>query len=211
MVSAVSFQLDDVLRTRVISNLSRLQRLNLVSPAHRPAAVALTLVPGPEREPAFLLTRRASDLRKHAGQFSLPGGRLEPGESAEAAARRELAEELGVALPEERVLGLLDDFVTRSGFVITPVVLWAPDVVELTPDPGEVALAYRVPLLELYRPEVPVLEQLPGFEAPLLSLPMIGTRIYSPTAAIVYQLREVALEGRPTRVHHFEQPRFAWR
>jgi hypothetical protein len=89
--------------------------------------------------------------------------------------------------------------------------LWAPDVVELTPDPREVALAYRVPLLELYRPEVPVLEQLPGFEAPLLSLPMIGTHIYSPTAAIIYQLREVALEGRSTRVHHFEQPRFAWR
>jgi ADP-ribose pyrophosphatase YjhB (NUDIX family) len=173
--------------------------------------VALALVPGEEGEAAFLLTRRASDLLHHRGQFALPGGRLDAGEGATDAARRELREELGVSLGEDAVLGLLDDFVTRSGFLITPVVLWGPGVRELVPNEREVALAYRVPLSDLYRADVPGLHREPGVDGEILSLPLVGTRVYSPTAAIVYQLREVALEGRPTRVHHYDQPRFAWK
>jgi 8-oxo-dGTP pyrophosphatase MutT (NUDIX family) len=204
-------QLNEALRTRIVRHLGDLERLELGHLGHRPAAVALTLVPGPGTEASFLLTRRTSDLAHHAGQFALPGGRLEVSETPEQAARRELQEELGVTLGPESVLGLLDDFATRSGFVITPVVLWGPEVRELLPDPREVAIAYRVPLRELYAPQVPHLHQAVGLDAPLLSLPLVGTHIYSPTAAIVYQLREVALEGRGTRVHHFEQPRFAWK
>jgi 8-oxo-dGTP pyrophosphatase MutT (NUDIX family) len=149
--------------------------------------------------------------RETGVQFALPGGRLEPGESLEQAALRELHEELGVLVAESRVLGLLDDFATRSGFAITPVVLWAPDVTTLVPDPDEVAVAYRLPLADLFAPTAPILTPTADPERPILSLPLAGTTVFSPTAAILYQLREVALCGRPTRVHHYEQPMFAWR
>ena len=78
-------------------------------------------------------------------------------------------------------------------------------------NPDEVAIAYRVPLRELYHPEVPRLSPSGAAEAPILSMPLVGTEVFSPTAAIIYQLREVALEGRATRVHHYDQPLFAWK
>jgi 8-oxo-dGTP pyrophosphatase MutT (NUDIX family) len=168
------------------------------------------VVPDPAGEPAFLLTRRNARLNRHSGQFALPGGRIDPGEDTFSAARRELAEELGVSLSPDRVLGQLDDFATRSRFAITPVVLWGPDVFALQPNPEEVAIAYRVRIAELYRPDVPILSRIEESEASVLALPLVGTHVYTPTAAILYQFREVALEGRATRVHHFEQPVFAW-
>ncbi|MDB4988544.1 MAG: hydrolase [Myxococcaceae bacterium] len=204
-------RLDDGLRTRVVHNLSGFERFVCARAELAPAAVALVLVRGPADEPCFLLTRRAATLSRHSGQFALPGGRVDAGEDAAAAARRELSEELGVTLAADRVLGLLDDFPTRSGYAITPVVLWGPEVDALAPNPAEVAVTYRVPLLELYRPDAPNIFRVPGSDAPLLSLPLVGTQVYSPTAAIIYQLRELALEGRVTRVHHYEQPRFAWK
>jgi 8-oxo-dGTP pyrophosphatase MutT (NUDIX family) len=208
-------RLDDRLRRRIVDNLSGFERFVAQVDGHpaelKAAAVALTLVRGPAEEPCFLLTRRATRLHRHGGQFALPGGRIDPGEDAPTAARRELSEELGVALGPDRVLGLLDDFASRSGYAITPVVLWGPEVDALTPNPAEVAVSYRVPLSELYRPDVPTIFRLSDSESPLLSLPLVGTQVYSPTAAIIYQLRELALEGRVTRVHHYEQPRFAWK
>jgi 8-oxo-dGTP pyrophosphatase MutT (NUDIX family) len=204
-------RLDDRLRERIARNLETFERVRLGRPGLAPAAVALALVPGPRGEPSFLLTRRASTLNRHGGQFALPGGRIDEGEDALDAARRELSEELGVELGSGSVLGMLDDFATRSGYVITPVVLWGPEVADLTPNPAEVAVAYRVPLSELYRPDVPVLFRIADCAEPVLSLPLVGTQVYSPTAAIIYQLRELALEGRTTRVHHYEQPRFAWK
>ena len=179
--------------------------------ALRPAAVALTLLADEAGAPAFLLTRRSSTLAHHRGQFALPGGRLDAGESFETAALRELSEELGLTLGPGQVLGKLDDFQTRSGFVITPVVVWAGEVGTLQPNPHEVARVYRVALRELYQPEVPCLTPTGKDAAPILSLPLVGTYVFSPTAAIIYQLREVALEGRDTRVHHYDQPRFAWK
>jgi len=204
-------RLDEPLRQRIAHNLAGFSRVRFDGRGLTPAAVALALVPGPGGEPSFLLTRRTASLSRHGGQFALPGGRIDAGEHAEGAALRELSEELGVALGEERVLGCLDDFATRSGYVITPVVVWGPDVERLVPSPHEVAVAYRVPLVDLYRPDVPILCHVDDGAAPVLALPLVGTQVYSPTAAIIYQLRELALEGRVTRVHHFEQPRFAWK
>jgi 8-oxo-dGTP pyrophosphatase MutT (NUDIX family) len=204
-------RLDDRLRERVVHNLAAFDRVRFDQPELARAAVALVLVAGPVGEPAFLLTRRSVTLNRHGGQFALPGGRIDEGEDANSAAIRELSEELGVSLGPTSVLGQLDDFATRSGYVMTPVVLWGPEVGALTPNPSEVAVAYRVPLSELYRPDVPVVFRVADSEFPLLSLPLVGTQVYSPTAAIIYQLRELALEGRLTRVHHYEQPRFAWK
>ena len=203
--------LDDALRARIAKNLASYERFVSTSPELARAAVALVLVRGPAEEPCFLLTRRAASLNRHSGQFALPGGRCDEGEDAITAALRELHEELGIALPHDRALGLLDDFSTRSGYVMTPVVVWAPEVDALTPNPAEVAVTYRVPLAELYRPDAPRIFHVPYSAAPLLSLPLVGTQIYSPTAAIIYQMRELALDGRVTRVHHYEQPRFAWK
>lgn len=207
----LSERLDESLRTRITQHLASFQRVSLARPGLVPAAVALTIVPGGSDEPAFLLTRRVLTLNRHGGQFALPGGRIDPGEDALGAALRELHEELGVHIPAECVLGLLDDFATRSGYVITPVVLWGPSVRELLPNPHEVAIAYRVPLRDLYRPDIPFLHHIEDCSSPVLSLPLVGTEVYSPTAAIIYQFREIALEGRATRVHHYEQPRFAWK
>ncbi len=192
--------------------LAAFERRALDAEGRRLAAVAIAVVrDGPaEDPPAVLLTRRAGGLRRHSGQWALPGGRLDPGETAEDAARRELAEELGLELPAESVLGLLDDYPTRSGFVVTPVVVWGGEAGELRPDPGEVAAVYRVPWAELGRPEA--VHLIPsGGEQPLLALELLDTMIFAPTAAILHQFAELAVHGRSTRVDRFEQPRFAWK
>lgn len=172
----------------------------------RHAAVAITVV---EPGPAFLLTRRAATLRGHAGQWALPGGRVDAGESAVDAALRELAEELGVHLGPDTVLGRLDDYPTRSGYRITPVVLWAGRGVPVAPNPAEVASCHHVPLADV---DVdPVMESIPESDAPVVRLPLFGGHLHAPTAAVLHQFREVALHGRATRVAHLEQPVFAWR
>lgn len=207
--------LDAILRERVRAHLAAFERLAHAADAGpvapRPAAVALTLVEGDDGEAAFLLTRRAAKLRAHSGQWALPGGRLDEGEDAVEAALRELDEELGLGLPSGRVLGLLDDYPTRSGFVITPVVVWGGAAPSLRPNPREVASVHRVPIAALDAPDVPHLRFIPESERPVISIPLLGTNVHAPTAALLYQLREVALHGRDTRVAHFEQPVWAWR
>lgn len=210
MSSPAPIAFEPNLRARIAQNLEAHARHRIDLGELRPAAVALTLLANQDDEACFLLTRRASTLAHHRGQFALPGGRLDPNESQDQAALRELHEELGVELSGAHVLGQLDDFGTRSGFVITPVVMWVEGEPTLRPNPAEVACVYRVPLSELYQPDVPHLSPA-GNGAQILSLPLVGTEVFSPTAAIIYQLREVAIEGRATRVHHYEQPRFAWK
>jgi 8-oxo-dGTP pyrophosphatase MutT (NUDIX family) len=160
---------------------------------------------------ALLLTRRAAGLSAHAGQWAMPGGRIDDGETPEAAALRELVEEVGLSLPPAAVCGRLDDYATRSGYVITPVVVWAGAARDLHPNPGEVSSIHRIPASEMLRDDAPMLNQVKGAEHPVLRMP-VGTRwIAAPTAAFIYQFREWCLLGRDTRVAHFDQPFFAWR
>lgn len=162
-------------------------------------------------EAALLLTRRAAGLRSHAGQWAMPGGRVDDGETPELAALRELAEEVGLVLDAQAVLGRLDDYATRSGYVITPVVVWAGPARELKANPGEVAAIHRIPARELLRADAPLLNQVRGAEHPVLRMPIGNTWIAAPTAAFLYQFREWCLCERATRVAHFDQPLFAWR
>ena len=163
------------------------------------------------REPALLLTRRAAGLRSHAGQWALPGGRLDADETPERAALRELAEELGLTLEAHSVLGRLDDYVTRSGYLVTPLVVWAGAAPRLQPNPAEVAGVHRIPLSELLRDDAPWLDSGPDPGRPVLRMPVGTTWIAAPTAAFLYQFREVCLRDVLTRVDHFDQPAFAWR
>ena len=216
---------DQRLRRLLARHLGGFDARRAAAGTQRAAAVALAItdaghgaeVPGLprqaawSREAALVLTRRSLNLAHHPGQWALPGGRIEPGESAVQAALRELAEEVGLRLAERAVLGVLDDFVTRSGFAITPVVVWAGAARRLTPHPGEVASVHRIPIAELMRADAPWLSEAEGERAPVLRMPVGATWIAAPTAAILYQFREVCVHGRATRVAHFEQPRFAWR
>ena len=176
----------------------------------RHAAVAIVVVDSDD-EPGIVLTKRSARLRAHAGQWALPGGRLDAGESPEDAALRELHEELGLHVPAaDAVLGRLDDYPTRSGYVITPVVIWSGLPADaMTPNPGEVASAHVV-TADVLAVE-PRFISIPESESPVIQLPMLQTLIHAPTAAVVYQFRELALFGRTTRVDHLEQPVFAWR
>lgn len=159
---------------------------------------------------AFLLCRRASRLNTHSGQWALPGGRLDPGEDPVEAAIREVDEEVGVSLNESDVLGWLDDYPTRSGYVITPIVLWAGSNDDLKPSPDEVLAVYRVGLHALRDGETRFVS-IPESDRPVVQVPLGQDLIHAPTGAVLYQFRQVAMMGQVgERVDHLEQPVFAW-
>ncbi|MDO8901978.1 MAG: CoA pyrophosphatase [Phenylobacterium sp.] len=176
------------------------------------AAVAITLVEADDGsgQAAFLLTRRAATLRAHAGQWALPGGRCDPGETLEIAALRELEEELGLSLPPENILGVLDDYPTRSGYAIAPVVAWLdrPGLMRL--NPAEVASVHRIRLDGLMADHAVDFETIPESPRQVIRLLIGDQHIHAPTAALIYQLREL-VAGRVTRVAELDQPVFAWR
>jgi mutator protein MutT len=208
-----SFRFDPSLRAAIVDNLKRFEvRKRPDGDGLRRAAVAVAVVesetPG---EAAFLLTKRTPRLRSHGGQWALPGGRVDAGETAEQTALREMEEEVGVVAVPGEILGRLDDYPTRSGFLITPVVVWLPVQVEIVPNPDEVAAAYRIACAELFRPDAPEIVPIPESDRPIIRMPLPVANVNAPTAAVLYQFREVALAGRDTRVDHFEQPVFAWR
>ncbi|TWO73327.1 CoA pyrophosphatase [Caenimonas sedimenti] len=192
---------------------------------HQRAAVAITVVeegfgagvnglPVPSAwsvEAALLLTRRSAALRNHAGQWALPGGRMDGNETVEQAALRELAEEVGLELPPSAVLGRLDDYASRSGFVISPVVVWAGEARALTACDAEVASIHRIPVGEFMRADAPLLDPGDDAQRPILRMPVGDHWIAAPTGAVLYQFREVCIGARATRVAHFDQPMFARR
>jgi 8-oxo-dGTP pyrophosphatase MutT (NUDIX family) len=160
---------------------------------------------------AFLLCRRASRLNSHAAQWALPGGRLDPGETPIDAALRELDEEVGIELPGSAVLGLLDDYPTRSGYVITPVVIWGGGRLDPRPAPDEVVAVYRVGLYQLQRADSPRFISIPESPRPVVQIPLGNDLIHAPTGAVLLQLRWLCLEGRNDPVDELEQPVFAWK
>jgi 8-oxo-dGTP pyrophosphatase MutT (NUDIX family) len=193
-------------RRAITENLSRFTRVQ-AQPALKPAAVAIVVMNGgPEaRVPVF---QRTQTMSRHASQMALPGGRLHPGESAEECAIREAFEELGLVLETRDLLGPLDDFNTKSGFTITPLVFWSetPESA-LRPSKSEVQRLFTFTLDEV---RAAVAAANLG-ESPEFSLRFRPVEIFAPTAAMLYQFSEVALDGRPCRVADFYQPPFTHR
>jgi 8-oxo-dGTP pyrophosphatase MutT (NUDIX family) len=202
---------DSALRAAVTRNLALLNPAPSAPHGLKRAAVCIILTAGDAGGAALVLTRRAKTLNAHAGQFALPGGRLDQGETAIDAALREAHEEIGLALSPDAVLGRLDDYPTRSGYLIAPIVAWAPADAQLIANPDEVAQIYRIPITELTKPGSPEFVAIAESDRPLIRYPLLGRLIHAPTAAVMYQFIEVGLHGRMTRVAHLEQPVWAWR
>jgi 8-oxo-dGTP pyrophosphatase MutT (NUDIX family) len=197
------------LRSRMESNLDAFEPAMGPPPAGAVAAVAIAIVANPAGEACFLLTVRSRALRNHSGQHALPGGRAGDSETVEEAALRELEEELRPSAAFE-VLGRLDTFSTRSGFLMVPFVTWCADpALTLDPNPDEVAAAHFVPLADLDTPGYPAWVVIEGVR--VIRMAVLDGFIHAPTAAILYQFREVALHGRTVRVADEREPRFAWR
>ena len=195
-------------RDAIAARVSGFPRVAAGRPDLKQAAVAVCVTEA-GRSPALLLTRRAARLRSHPGQWALPGGRREAGESAVEGALRELAEEVGLHLGSDTVLGVLDDYVTRSGYTMTPVVCWAGPAGGQASTSAEVAEVHHIPLADL--DVEPRLITIPESDDPVIQLPLLGGYLHAPTAAIVYQFCRIACRGEVIRVAHYEQPVFAWR
>jgi 8-oxo-dGTP pyrophosphatase MutT (NUDIX family) len=208
------------MRALLAANLAAFERVPADRPELRQASVAVCILPGPPvadtvvlgTGETLLITRRARGLRQHAGQWALPGGRRDDGESAEDAALRELREETSLDLAATAVLGMLDDYVTRSGYVIAPVVVWGGEqgrTADLHGAPGEVARIFQVPIVDL--DVEPELLRIPESDAPVIRLPLLGGHVHAPTAAIIYQFCQAGLHGSPARVAHLDAPVRLWR
>jgi 8-oxo-dGTP pyrophosphatase MutT (NUDIX family) len=210
----MTYPFDDSLRRDIARRFAAFPRLpaNDTARGLKSAAVgiALTQADDGSGETAFLLTRRTDRLRAHGGQWALPGGRCDEGETPVQAALRELDEEIALALDSSHVLGLLDDYATRSGYLITPIVVWAGPEPHLRINPKEVASLHRIPLTQIMRPDAADFVTIPESDRRVIRLHINGSKVHAPTAALIYQFREL-MAGRTTRVNELEQPVFAWR
>jgi 8-oxo-dGTP pyrophosphatase MutT (NUDIX family) len=210
----MTYPFNDAFRREVASRCEAFPRLptNEATRGLKHAAVAITLTQAEDGsgETAFLLTRRTHRLRAHGGQWALPGGRCDEGETHVEAALRELEEELAIPLGAGDVLGTLDDYPTRSGYLITPVVVWAGPDPSMTINPNEVASVHHIAVADIMRPDAAEFVAIPESDRRVIRLHINGGRVHAPTAALIYQFREV-LAGRATRVAELEQPVFAWR
>jgi 8-oxo-dGTP pyrophosphatase MutT (NUDIX family) len=204
---------DDATRRNIAELVAAFTRASAAEagPALKRAAVVMALTEGEAGAgTSFLLTRRAASLRSHAAQWALPGGRCDANETQAQAALRELHEELGLDLGEGDVLGLLDDYPTRSGYLITPIVVWVSTSAALAPNPAEVASVHRIALSDIEREDAFSFTMIPESTRRVIRFRLRGQHIHAPTAALIYQFREV-LAGRTTRVAELEQPVFAWK
>jgi mutator protein MutT len=205
---------DDAFRCDLALRCAAFPRLAAAEPDGRlkRSAVAITLLETEDGSgtAGFLLTRRVEGLRSHGGQWALPGGRCDAGETPAEAVLRELHEEVGLRLGEGDVLGLLDDYPTRSGYCITPLVLWAGTNPRLCPNAKEVASLHRIALSEIMAPDAVDFVAIPESDRKIIRIRVGGSLIHAPTGALLYQFREL-LAGRTTRVAELDQPVFAWR
>jgi 8-oxo-dGTP pyrophosphatase MutT (NUDIX family) len=205
---------DDTTRRNIAARCAAFVRLPAgePAPALKRAAVAIALVEAEAAAggTALLLTLRAAGLRAHRSQWALPGGRCDAGETLIEAALRELHEEIGLELKPDAVLGQLDDYPTRSGYLITPVVVWAAESAAISPNPAEVASVHRIALGAIEGDDAFDFVAIPESTKRVIRFHHAGRLIHAPTAALIYQFREV-LAGRDTRVVDLEQPVFAWK
>ncbi|WP_063011380.1 NUDIX hydrolase [Nocardia kruczakiae] len=173
-------------------------------PGMRRASVVLCVLEH-DGQPCVVVIKRAYRGR-NAGQWALPGGRVDGDETAVAAGLRELHEEIGLVAPPTSVLGRLDDFPAASGFAITPIVVALDDPGALYPNDDEVHAVHFVRLDRLAADDVPHWVDRPDGSR-LLQL-RIGDSmtIHAPTGAILLQFRDVVLLGRDTRVADLLQP-----
>lgn len=196
----------DELRSLISDNLARFERRPIrLTARRRRAAVAVVLLDA-DTNPAVLMIKRG-DSGRHAGQWAFPGGGLDPGERAAAAALREASEE--VRLPGGALAGSLDDILTGTGFIITPVVVFADTGVKLRRNPAEVHSLHRVGLARLVAPGMPRWTREDGGAEMLEYRLRHDMVVHAPTGAILWQFAEVALQGRATRVAGLRQPAFA--
>lgn len=217
--------LDKQLALRIATNLQSFDARAIVGSTHKAAAVVVAVTDAGyganlaglptatqwSQEGALIVTKRSQRLRRHPGQWALPGGRIDSGESPEAAAIRELSEEVGLDADASQIIGRLDDIETKSGYVMTPIVTLVGPARNMQANPDEVQSIHRVPVSELLRTDAPLLNHVAGNPYPELRMPIGDSWIAAPTAAVLYQFAEVCIRGNPTRVAHFEQPKFTWR
>ena len=205
---------DDTSRQAVAEKLQAFRRMTPAGATGelKRAAVAIALLAADDVSGglAFALTRRVGKLRAHSGQWALPGGRCDPNETQIDAALREMDEEIGLKLDRTDTLGQLDDYPTRSGYLITPVVVWCRPDMKPRANPEEVEAVYRIPVADIMPADKVNFTRIPESERRVVRINILGQQIHAPTAALLYQFREV-LAGRETRVADLEQPVFAWK
>ena len=165
-------------------------------PEIRPAAVLIAVTDRPV--PGVILTHRPDDMRAHPGQVAFPGGKLDPGEDAVAAALREAHEELAINPSDIRIIGASDRFVTGTGYDVTPVLALIPPDLPLEPNPIEVASWFEAPLGFLLDPanHMPKEAQWGERVRSYIEIEWQGHRIWGVTAAIITNLsRRLAWEA----------------
>ncbi|MEA3011917.1 MAG: hypothetical protein QOD42_462 [Sphingomonadales bacterium] len=165
-----------------------------------PAAVLVAVVDRPD--PTVILTLRPETMRKHPGQVSFPGGRIDPGDDGPiAAALREAQEEIGLPPSRVEIIGIADRYRTVTGFEVTPVLGIVPPDLPLCPHPGEVAALFEAPLHYLLDPAHQQVRNAVwrGRERTYYEIEWDGRRIWGATAAMIVNLsRRLALTGGPS-------------